>query len=172
MPTPCYISIEGKTQGNITAGAFTADSVGNIYVEGHEDEMLVQEFHHKVTVPTDIQSGQPTGQRSHRPFRFSVSLNKAIPLLYNALASGEILPTVTLNWYRTSIEGKQERFFTTELTDAVIVDIDAYMPHCQEPNDQSYTQIIEVSMSYRKIDWNHNIAGTSGSDDWRSPLTA
>ncbi|ENL7682923.1 type VI secretion system tube protein Hcp, partial [Lonsdalea quercina] len=21
MPTPCYISIEGKTQGNITAGA-------------------------------------------------------------------------------------------------------------------------------------------------------
>ena len=22
MPTPCYISIEGKTQGNITAGAF------------------------------------------------------------------------------------------------------------------------------------------------------
>ncbi|MFM4858455.1 type VI secretion system tube protein Hcp, partial [Aeromonas hydrophila] len=27
MPTPCYISIEGKTQGNITAGAFTSDSV-------------------------------------------------------------------------------------------------------------------------------------------------
>ncbi|MCE9779195.1 type VI secretion system tube protein Hcp, partial [Shewanella algae] len=23
MPTPCYISIEGQTQGNITAGAFT-----------------------------------------------------------------------------------------------------------------------------------------------------
>ncbi|PSU96463.1 type VI secretion system tube protein Hcp, partial [Photobacterium kishitanii] len=27
MPTPCYISIQGQTQGNITAGAFTADSV-------------------------------------------------------------------------------------------------------------------------------------------------
>ena len=53
MPTPCYISITGQTQGNITAGAFTADSVGNIYVQGHEDEMLVQEFLHNVTVPTD-----------------------------------------------------------------------------------------------------------------------
>ena len=42
MPTPCYISITGQTQGNITAGAFTADSVGNIYVQGHEDEMLEQ----------------------------------------------------------------------------------------------------------------------------------
>lgn len=48
MPTPCYISITGQTQGNITAGAFTADSVGNIYVQGHEDEMLVQEFLHNV----------------------------------------------------------------------------------------------------------------------------
>ncbi|MBB9083704.1 hypothetical protein FSH97_020580, partial [Escherichia coli] len=38
MPTPCYISITGQTQGNITAGAFTADSVGNIYVQGHEVE--------------------------------------------------------------------------------------------------------------------------------------
>ncbi|WP_228677136.1 type VI secretion system tube protein TssD, partial [Providencia stuartii] len=51
------MSIEGKTQGNITAGAFTADSVGNIYVQGHEDQMLVQEFSHVVTVPTDPQSG-------------------------------------------------------------------------------------------------------------------
>ena len=39
MPTPAYISIEGATQGNITAGSFTAESVGNVYVEGHEDEM-------------------------------------------------------------------------------------------------------------------------------------
>ncbi|STM25650.1 putative type VI secretion system protein [Escherichia coli] len=54
MPTPCYISITGQTQGNITAGAFTADSVGNIYVQGHEDEMLEQEFLHNVTVPTDL----------------------------------------------------------------------------------------------------------------------
>ena len=37
MPTPCYISITGQTQGNITAGAFTADSVGNIYVQGHRN---------------------------------------------------------------------------------------------------------------------------------------
>lgn len=70
MPTPCYISITGQTQGNITAGAFTADSVGNIYVQGHEDEMLVQEFLHNVTVPTDPQSGQPSGQRAHKTVHF------------------------------------------------------------------------------------------------------
>ncbi|EFL7083102.1 type VI secretion system tube protein TssD [Escherichia coli] len=117
MPTPCYISITGQTQGNITAGAFTADSVGNIYVQGHEDEMLVQEFLHNVTVPTDPQSGQPAGQRAHKPFIFTVALNKAVPLMYNALASGEMLPTTELHWWRTSVEGKQEHYFTIRMHD-------------------------------------------------------
>lgn len=170
MPTPCYISIEGQTQGNITAGAFTPDSVGNIYVEGHEDEMLVQEFKHVVTVPTDPQSGQPSGQRAHKPFIFTVALNKSVPLMYNALASGEMLPNVALKWYRTSVEGKQEHFFTTTLTDATIVDINLRMPHAQDINKSEFTQLMDVSLAYRKIDWEHTVAGTSGSDDWRAPI--
>ncbi|GAA0565806.1 Hcp family type VI secretion system effector [Halomonas salifodinae] len=170
MPTPCYISIHGQTQGHITAGAFTPDSVGNIYVEGHEDEMLVQEFKHIVTVPTDPQSGQPAGQRAHKPFIFTVALNKAVPLMYNALASGEMLPTVELKWYRTSVEGRQEHFFTTSLTDATIVDINLRMPHAQDATQSEFTQLMDVSLAYRKIDWEHTVAGTSGSDDWRAPL--
>ena len=172
MPTPCYISIHGQTQGHITAGAFTPDSVGNIYVEGHEDEMLVQEFKHVVTVPTDPQSGQPSGQRAHKPLVFTVSLNKAVPLMYNALASGEMLPNVELKWYRTSVEGKQEHFFTTALTDATIVDINLRMPHAQDSTKAEFTQLMDVSLAYRKIDWEHNVAGTSGSDDWRAPVEA
>ncbi|MEL6711220.1 MAG: Hcp family type VI secretion system effector, partial [Pseudomonadota bacterium] len=123
MPTPAYLSLEGKTQGNISQGAFTADSVGNVYVEGHEDQILVQAIDHSVTVPTDPQSGQPAGQRVHKPLKFTCALNKAVPLLYNALASGEMLPKVEIAWYRTSTEGKQEHFFSTLLEDAVIVDI-------------------------------------------------
>lgn len=153
MPTPCYISITGQTQGNITAGAFTADSVGNIYVQGHEDEMLVQEFLHNVTVPTDPQSGQPSGQRAHKPFIFTVALNKAVPLLYNALASGEMLPKVELHWWRTSVEGKQEHYFTTRLTDATIVDMNLHMPHCQDPAQREFTQLLAVSLAYRKVEW-------------------
>lgn len=172
MPTPCYISIEGQTQGNITAGAFTSDSVGNIYVEGHEDEIMVQKFNHVVTVPTDPQSGQPSGQRVHKPFEFTSALNKATPLLYNALASGEMLTKVELKWYRTSIEGKQEHFFSTILEDATIINIDCNMPHCQDTANADFTQLVTVSMSYRKVTWEHNVAGTSGADDWRAPFEA
>lgn len=172
MPTPCYISITGAKQGLITKDAFTADSVGNIYVEGHTDEMLVQEVKHVVTVPTDPQSGQPSGQRVHKPLKFTVALNKAVPLLYNALASGELLDGVVLKWYRTSTQGKQEHFFTTALTDATIVDINLQMPHCQDASKADFTQLLEVSLAYRKIEWEHSVANTSGSDDWRAPVEA
>ncbi|ANU39449.1 Hcp family type VI secretion system effector [Vibrio scophthalmi] len=172
MPTPCYISITGQTQGLMTAGACTSDSIGDSYVEGHEDEMLVQQFDHTVTVPTDPQSGNPSGQRVHKPFKFTVSLNKAVPLLYNALASGEKISEVELKWYRTSVEGKQENFFITKLENAAIVDIHCEMPHCQNSANADFTQNITVSMSYRKIVWEHVNAGTSGSDDWRKPVEA
>ncbi len=172
MPTPSYISIKGKTQGNITKDAFTADSVGNVYVEGHEDEILVQEIEHRITTPTDPQSGQPSGQRVHKPLVFTSALNKATPLLYQALASGEMLPDVEVRWYRTSTEGKQEHFFSTKLEDATIVDITTVMPHAQDASKSDYTQLIKVSLAYRKITWTHDIAGTEASDDWRKPQEA
>ncbi len=169
MPTPCYISIDAETQGLITAGACTTNSIGDAFVEGHEDEMMVQAFSHEVTVPADPQSGQPSGQRVHKPFKFTVSLNKAVPLLYNALASGEKMKKVILKWYRTSTEGKQENFFTTTLESATVTNIECEMPHCQDPAKASFTQNLTVSMSYRKITWDHLNSGTSGSDDWRKP---
>ncbi|WP_367597803.1 Hcp family type VI secretion system effector [Pseudomonas fulva] len=170
MPTPAYIAIEGKTQKLITAGAFTSDSVGNIFVEGHTDQILVQEIKHRVTVPTDPQNGQPTGQRVHKPFTFTCALNKAVPLMYQALVTGEVLPKTVVEWYRTSSEGTQEHFFTTELIDGIIVDINTVLPHAQNQDNANYTQLVEVSMSYRKISWHHKIATTSASDDWRKPI--
>lgn len=150
MSTPAYISITGKTQGNITQGAFTSDSVGNIYQEGHEDQILVQEIKHRFTTPTDPQSGQPSGQRVHKPFVFTCALNEAIPLLYQALATGETLSKVETQWFRTSVEGKQEHFFTTLLEDATIADINTVLPHAQDSSKSGYTQLIEISLAYRR----------------------
>ncbi|MFD2640557.1 Hcp family type VI secretion system effector [Pseudomonas japonica] len=167
MPTPAYISIHAQNQGHITEGASTSDSVGNVYQDGHEDQILVQEIEHLIITPTDPQSGQPTGRRVHKPFTFTSSLNKATPLLYQALANGEMLPDVEVKWYRTSIDGFQEHFFTTRLVDATIVAIDTVLPHAQDPKKSDYTQLVKVAMAYRKIIWIHAIAGTEGSDDWR-----
>lgn len=169
MPTPAFMSIEGANQGNITAGTFTEDSVGNIYVEGHEDEILVEAFDHSVIIPRDPQSGQPTGQRVHQPLTITKVFDKCSPLLYNALTSGEKLTKCVIKWYRTSATGTQEHYFTIELVDAILVSIKARMPNCQDPGQAHFTHLEDVSFSYRSITWTHEAGGTSGSDDWRAP---
>ena len=167
MATPAYMSVTGEKQGLITAGAFTADSVGNIYQEGHEDQVMVQAFSHQVIIPRDPQSGQPTGQRVHKALCITKVFDKSSPLLLSALTSGEKMSEVIIEWYRTSASGTQELYYTTKLEDAIIVEIKDYMHNCQDPANSHFTHLEDVHFTYRKITWTHEVCGTTGSDDWR-----
>ena len=138
MSQPVYIKVKGSTQGLISSGASTEASIGNRYQSGHEDEIMAQEVSHIVTVPVDPQSGQPSGQRVHKPFSFTTSLN--------ALTQGERLPEVEIHWYRTSTSGGAEHFFTTKLEDATITDITLVSPNAQDKLNSDKTELFKVSM--------------------------
>jgi type VI secretion system secreted protein Hcp len=90
-------------------------------------------------------------------------------LLFTALCSGEKLTKCMIKWYRTSADGQQEHYYSIALEDAIITSINGYMPNCQDPGKAHFTHLEDVSFSYRKIVWTHEIAGTSGDDDWRVP---
>jgi type VI secretion system secreted protein Hcp len=168
MPIPAYMTIEGATQGDITAGAMSETSVGISFQEDHEDEILVQAFSHNIVIPRDPQSGQPTGQRIHQPMKITKVFDQASPLLFQALTTGERLTSVEIKWYRNTAEGALEHYFTVELEDAIIVDIVAFMPNCLDPSQAHFTHMEEVSFTYSKITWTHEAAGAMGSDNWRA----
>ncbi|MDR3496369.1 MAG: Hcp family type VI secretion system effector [Ancalomicrobiaceae bacterium] len=170
MPTPAYLSIQGSKQGNITSGATTSDSIGNIYQEGHADESLIEGFSAEVIIPRDPQSGQPSGQRVHQPSMVQKYFDKASPLMWQALCTGETMQ-MTLKFFRTSLTGTQEHYFTIKWTDAVFVDGKGMLPDVLNPQNSQYGNMETWMFSYRKIEWTHEVAGTSGSDDWRSPVT-
>jgi len=166
MPIPAYMSVEGVTQGMITEGALSEDSVGSTFQEGHDEQFMVQAFEHNIIIPRDVHSGQPSGQRVHQPLKVTKVFDKSSPLLYQALVTGESLNCV-IEWYRTSSEGTQEHYFSHELEGAVIVDIKAVMPNCQDPAMAQFTHLEEISFSYSSITWTHEVGGTEGNDDWR-----
>ena len=168
MSQPVYVSITGATQGNISQNAFTADSVGNIYQEGHENEVFCQALTVHVTIPRDPQSGAPTGQRVHQPASLIKYVDRASPLLMASITSGEILQ-VTANFYRTSTAGKQENYYQVQFTDVLLVDLRQYTPVALDPANGPYRDMEEILFTYRKIESTHKVAGTSGADDWRSP---
>ena len=168
MPIPGYLSITGAKQGKISSGAFNAQSVGNIYQSGHEDTCLIEAMTCHVIIPRDPQSGQPTGMRVHQPSTVTKVFDKASPLLWQALCTGETLQ-MELDFYRINTTGAQEKYYTIKWTDGVLVDGNGFMPNCLDPASANYTNMETWSFTYRKIEWEHVIAGTSGSDDWRSP---
>ena len=162
------MTLHGSRQGLISAGAFTEASVGNSYQSGREDKIMIQALSHGIFVPKNAGAGR----RMHKPLIVTKTIDKASPLINTALCSGELLSQCRVEWFRTSAQGVQEHFYTMELEDAVIVGAEILMPHCQDPAKSDFTQLIEVSLAYRKIDWEHTVAGTSGSDDWRAPVEA
>ena len=167
MPTPCYMYIE--SEGNVlTQEANTLESLGEKYVEDHEDEFMVQAISHEMMIPRDPQSGQPTGRRVHYPLTVTKYLDKSSPLLAAALSGGTRLDLCRLSFYRTSPLGQQELYYTVELHDAAITSIRLMMPNALDQVTQHYGHMEEVSFSYREIIWTHEIGGTQGEDDWRS----
>jgi len=167
MNNPIFMTVEGSTQGAITDGAYTKDSVGNSYQEGHEDSSVVKGFEHNITIPRDPLSGQPSGQRVHNPFIVTKIFDKTSPLLRNALGNGETLTKVELKMWRINYEGHPEHFMTTTMEDAVIVDIQT---ETSLERGEQVTQVApfeKISFAYRKISWRHEISSTSGEDDWR-----
>jgi type VI secretion system secreted protein Hcp len=167
MPIPAYLTIKGTKQSDITEGALTQASVGQLYKDDHKDEILVEAFKHEITKPTDPQSGQVTGDRVHHPIVITKVFDKSSPMLYNALCTGEMLKEVELKWYRATKDGPLEHYFTTKLEEAIIVNITAYMPNCQDKNLAHFTHLEDVSITYGKISWRHELAKTEGQDSWR-----
>ncbi|MGR5286350.1 Hcp family type VI secretion system effector [Vibrio maritimus] len=172
MPTPAYMSIEGETQGQITKDTYSADSVGNTWQEAHVDEFLVQELDHVLTIPRDPQSGQPTGQRVHKPVVVTKVQDRCSPLLFNALVAGEKLPECVIRFYRTSVQGKQEHYYSIKLIDALLVDMQTRMNHCQDASTADRVTEEVLKFTYRAIEVTHENCGTAGNDDWRTPREA
>lgn len=158
MANAMFMIIEGSAQGLITEGAFTPESVGNKYQDGHEDSILIESFNYGSSVPTDT-NGRITGTRVHESISIIKPIDRTTPLLFEALNKGETLTTIELKLYRTSYEGKPEHYFTITLTDAIISDIHV---------ENSLNDVEEhIDFRYRKIDLRHEVSATSSFDDLR-----
>lgn len=162
MAIPAYMTIEGENQGEISAGALTEDSVGTSAQEGHEDEIMVHAFEHHVPRGTDDQNGQITSMPAIRPMKFTKMIDKASPLLHNALTSGEQL-TVTVNWYRISASGEEELYYVMDLEGAVLVDIETILPSVGDPRFSNLAHMEVIHINPGAITWTHDAAGTEGA---------
>ena len=162
MAIPAYMTIEGQNQGEISSGALSEDSVGTATQEGHEDEIMIQAFSQNVPRATNEQSGQITSMPAMKPMKITKFIDKASPLLHNALTSGEQL-TLEINWYRISASGEEELYYVMELENAVLVDIETVLPSVGDPSQSHLAHMEVLHVNPGAITWTHEAAGTEGA---------
>jgi type VI secretion system secreted protein Hcp len=161
------ISIEGENQGLITKKNGTQISMGNLWFEAFQDFIYGLGLSHGVEVPTDQTTGIPIGPPIHHELRLSKYFDKCTPLLYQALISGEKLKVI-IKFYRVTPTGSTEHYFTIELIDAYIVDIESGADVRSESGFSQYQHTEGVSFVYKTATWTHELVGTSTTDDWDS----
>jgi len=142
MPMPCYLVLEGQNQGKIE---------GSTKVKGHEGKILVQAVDHTIEIPKSPQTGLPTGKRVHCPMTLTKEIDKSSPKLFQALTSGEQMKDVTLEYYRISPKGTEEKYYTVKLSNAIL------------------TNMEDVSFTYEKITWTFDPDGIEAEDSWLAP---
>jgi len=158
---PAYMAIEGAGQGTIE-GSCTID-------DERRNTIVVYSFGHNVRVPSDPQSGQPTGQRIHGPLKILKEFDKSSPKLYQALFTGEHLVTVEIKFYRMAQTGQEVHYFTIRLEDAIIVSITPSFPTSLLGEYEAYKHMETVAFTYKKIRWTWVPDGIESEDSWDMP---
>ena len=87
--------------------------------------------------------------------------------MQQALVTGESLE-VDISFYRTISEeptDPDEHYYTILLEGATVTMSRMWVP----ASDPEKRQLVEYQLSYSTITWTHEISGTEGNDDWRTP---
>ncbi len=161
MPMTSHMEVVGKKQGKIN---------GSCQMEGREDSILVYAMDHKIHIPRDPQSGLPSGKRIHGPLTIDKEVDKASPMLQQALCSGEHLSEVSIKHYRIDDTGVEEHYFTIILENAIIVEMEPYVPMAFLTKNEPYRHMEKVSFTYSKIKWKHEIDTIESEDSWKAPV--
>ncbi|AVF36953.1 Hcp family type VI secretion system effector [Rahnella sikkimica] len=154
MANLIYLTLNGQTQGLISAGCSSLDSIGNKAQIAHLDQIMVYELSHMIAREQNT---------SHQPIIIQKPIDKSSPLLGKAIYENELL-TCIFDFYRTNRFGVSELYYKIKLTEASIKNIRLHSPNALRESGGQPVEIIGIN--YKSITWEHIPGGTSAYSFW------
>ncbi|MEQ9617003.1 MAG: type VI secretion system tube protein TssD [Phycisphaerales bacterium] len=145
------VTITGQFQGNID---------GEDTVFGFQNVIKSFGIEHEIVVPIDAASGLPTGQPQHGALTITKQVDRASPLLAQMATTLEECEATIRMFKENTQTGLIQHYYTITLRDAFITRI--VSTHTDVSADR-ITHEEAVSITYQRIDWTHEVAGTMGS---------
>lgn len=157
-----YVTITGDAQG-----AFKGESSK----DAQKEKIPGIGYQHEIKAPKDVQTGQASGSREHKPVTICKEWGASSPQLFLALCTNEVLSTVVIEFMKTTRTGVLDVYHTITLEDAQICNI-AYgsgeAGSTRTTSEYDTHELEWVSFTYRKI-ITENVSGqTSAEDDWNA----
>lgn len=154
MANTMWLTLQGQTQGMISAGCTSIDSIGNKSQSAHCNQIMVMAINHGMSRTQNV---------NHQCLTFIKPVDKSSSLLGKSITDNETL-SCEFSFYRTSRAGLNECYYTLKLINARISSIHLQVPHTIDDSAGQPEEIVELS--YESIAWEHLIAGTSAYSIW------
>lgn len=138
---------------------------GSVTQAGREDSIMVIGYSHEVDSPRDAASGLPTGKRQHKPLIVTKEIDKSTPLLMRALINNENITDMELWFWEPERSGKELLYYTIQLQNARIVNIQQEMLNNRYPENRRHKEREHISFVYQTITWNYMDGGITSEDN-------
>lgn len=124
----------------------------------------------QVSTAFDRATLTPTGRRIYLPIRFTKLMDRATPMLRQALAQNQVVAG-SFRWFRPnpSGTGTTQHFFTLAFTGGRITKCTLRLPDTLDPAQAALAPMEEVELTFATITWTHVPAGVEHIDTVHIP---
>ena len=144
------------------------DIEGSCEQAGREGMSLVNGFEHEVKRPIDATSGKSTGRRQHGTVKVWKEIDKATPILAQALYDGTKLQSANIRFWYAAPDGTENNYFTCSLEGVRIQGHMVKQLHNRFDNgkDMSVEAFDVFELAYENIEYTYNDGGITARDEW------
>lgn len=131
------------------------------------EKFTVYKIDHKVELPVDPQTGQPTGNRIHGPFSITIPKCAGGVEVKKAMCSAEPEKLeVVISHFNP--QKTTEIYYEITLTDAIVCKIEDATYDTLDPKYTKYPDLEKVSFTYSKIKWTDKVDNKEHEDSWEN----
>ncbi|MDR0278897.1 MAG: type VI secretion system tube protein Hcp [Paucimonas sp.] len=164
MALPIYLKIIDETGKHLE---------GSVKAKGLEGCIELISFEHRVSRPTDGNTGKLTGERVHDPIKFVKELDRSSVYLDRAAGSGRSWQQATFDFQQVRPDGEIEVYFSMVLKDVKVVSVTKQMLDIKDPENKAYKHLEEVELRYEEITWDYKDGNHVHTDNWETrPIVA
>ena len=131
--------VEGQVQGKFK---------GQSLKKGRTDQFDVWEVYHSMESPRDAATGRASGRRVHNALVVAGETVGGTAQLYTAIFTNETLKKVKVDFYRTDKNGKQTIYYTIELKNAGLSELENLQDETGRPNFRAHFTYEEITLTW------------------------